>query len=1733
MRKRLLSGILAFAMILTTFLSNVTVIAAAGENEAKIGDTEYATLTDAISAATDGDTVEVLGDVTVASTITVSKSITLTAADAVTVKRGDAFKPALFKVQKATLTLSGALTIEGNAKAYGSLVLCTGGTAASPSALVMNEGVTLQNNQHGNYSYGGAVSLEGAASFTMNGGTIANCGNSSVSNKGKATSAGGGAVRAAATSSASPAIVMNDGRIENCFGVVGGAVLLINNYAKNDASFTMNGGVISGCVAGTSLTAVNGWGGAVFLFNKAKADADYTTATINGGEITGCKANEAGVLGMNRGVSSNPYNGGKYYVLGGHIYGNTVGYNGVYNGEPGKWYGQSVHVQGLSFNGEALLTIGGNALIEDEGYLAQKSAFIDVRDDFTGKFDMYVPYGSENGQVVAKAITADGAASEAASSIAGKIGITNALFGEDGNFQYDEKGNIVRKHSAVVDPDNANQYILGDYVDTCTVSFVADGVVVDTLTVDAGTILTDADYPAVPEKDGCTGEWNKVTDPITADTTIEAVYTPKAPGSSSTHVTKELFTIQCTAKHEHNWLCNWFGSHVVYNKDMAYDEARGVWTCSAYVKLGNFLNLTTIRNGYFGGMTHHYDVARPVIHLYWDPDATGLNSQGKEVTGLWLPDGEQTVDVYCYTAPAAPSNTALEKLSAKWIWMRDCNKTSQYLKVTSAGLYLLPGTYELGETYQDGGKFYCKLTITDLAPYVEKFNAKFTDDTYAVCEEHTTAEFTYVLRYNGSTTDYKQDGTGWVIDDSSYANNTEKLNGKTLWVAAGRTVTYTDGVPDAVIFEDQVYDTTKGSTTPAWQGEEPTREGYTFAGWTPVLAETVDESVVYTALWKANEYIVTFDANGGDDLSGFTKRVTYDSAYGALMTPSREGHTFAGWYDENGELVTSSTIYKFTKNTMLTAHWTINTFDVIFVDENGETVDTITVDWNTVLTEDMCPAVPEKEGYNGAWDLPADGVTADIMVKPVYTIKQFTVTFVAEGVVVDTITVDWNTVLTDGQYPAVPEKDGYTGVWNKVTAPITEDTTIEAVYTPKAPGSSSTHVTKELFTLHCTTDDDHQDQVYNWFGSHVTYVKNSLAYDEERGVWTAEASISKTGMATILMTANRSWGGTKHYCDVTPYTMKLYWDPNATGLNSQGKEVTGLWLPEEDYVVDVYCYTAPAAPSNAALEKMSANLMWLRDCNNLKQYLKVTSNSKLIAGTYEVGEMTGNKTDGFYCTLTITDLAPYVEKFNAKFTDDTYVVCEEHTTAEFTYVLKYTGSTTDYKQDGTGWTVDASSYENNTEKMNGKTLWVAAARTVTYTDGVSDAVIFEDQVYDTTKGSTTPAWDGEEPAREGYTFTGWNPEVAETVDESVAYVAQWTANQYWVGFDSNGGEDLTDYYKRVTFDSAYGKLPAPEREAYDFAGWYDENGDLVTAESIYQFAKNTMLTAHWTLKTFTVTFEAEGETVDTIVVDWGTVLTDEDYPEVPAKEGYTGAWNVVTDPITADTTIEAVYTINTYTVTFEAEGETVDTIVVDWGTVLTDEDYPEVPAKEGYTGAWNVVTDPITADTTIEAVYTINTYTVTFEAEGETVDTIVVDWGTVLTDEDYPEVPAKEGYTGAWNVVTDPITEDTTIEAVYTINTYTVTIVDEDGNVIGTITVEHGDIITAEDLPAVPAKEGYTGKWIIPADGITGDTTIVPEYTKVAPPVDTGDYAPIALPVALAGIAALVFCMKKREEDAE
>lgn len=62
--------------------------------------------------------------------------------------------------------------------------------------------------------------------------------------------------------------------------------------------------------------------------------------------------------------------------------------------------------------------------------------------------------------------------------------------------------------------------------------------------------------------------------------------------------------------------------------------------------------------------------------------------------------------------------------------------------------------------------------------------------------------------------------------------------------------------------------------------------------------------------------------------------------------------------------------------------------------------------------------------------------------------------------------------------------------------------------------------------------------------------------------------------------------------------------------------------------------------------------------------------------------------------------------------------------------------------------------------------------TVTYTDGVDRETVFEDQVYTVAEGEATPPFGGT-PARDGYIFNGWRPEVAATVTEDATYIAQW------------------------------------------------------------------------------------------------------------------------------------------------------------------------------------------------------------------------------------------------------------------------------------------------------------------------------------------------------------------------
>lgn len=177
---------------------------------------------------------------------------------------------------------------------------------------------------------------------------------------------------------------------------------------------------------------------------------------------------------------------------------------------------------------------------------------------------------------------------------------------------------------------------------------------------------------------------------------------------------------------------------------------------------------------------------------------------------------------------------------------------------------------------------------------------------------------------------------------------------------------------------------------------EPSRTGYTFAGWytaarggNKISADsdvTITSNQTLYAHWNANVYRVTFVGNGGKMGSTTTKDVSYGSEYGDLskITATRTGYTFTGWYTaaSGGTKVTSTTKVTQTKNHTLYAQWKLGTYTVTLNAAGGQlskssiTV-TYTQKYGTIPT-------PTKIGYTFlGWYTASSGgtrVTSDTRV---------------------------------------------------------------------------------------------------------------------------------------------------------------------------------------------------------------------------------------------------------------------------------------------------------------------------------------------------------------------------------------------------------------------------------------------------------------------------------------------------------------------------------------------------------------------------------------------------------------------------------------------------------------------------------------------------------------------------------------------------------------------------------
>ena len=155
---------------------------------------------------------------------------------------------------------------------------------------------------------------------------------------------------------------------------------------------------------------------------------------------------------------------------------------------------------------------------------------------------------------------------------------------------------------------------------------------------------------------------------------------------------------------------------------------------------------------------------------------------------------------------------------------------------------------------------------------------------------------------------------------------------KVYYKKIGYTVTYEPGEHGA--FTAKAYNAKHGDNTPAFDGETTGEPGWTFAGWTPDVAETVTGDATYTAKWTQNEYTVTYvpGEHGTFDSQSYNKKHYGDNtpAFDGETT-GEPGWTFAGWTPDVAETVTGDATY--------TAKWTQNEYTVTYVPGEHGTFD--------------------------------------------------------------------------------------------------------------------------------------------------------------------------------------------------------------------------------------------------------------------------------------------------------------------------------------------------------------------------------------------------------------------------------------------------------------------------------------------------------------------------------------------------------------------------------------------------------------------------------------------------------------------------------------------------------------------------------------------------------------------------------------------------------------------------
>ena len=1072
----------------------------------------------------------------------------------------------------------------------------------------------------------------------------------------------------------------------------------------------------------------------------------------------------------------------------------------------------------------------------------------------------------------------------------------------------------------------------------------------------------------------------------------------------------------------------WVNNVYTWEKDkytITFNTDGGNFIADKTVEWGETLNLPTpTKTGYTFAGWYNGDTQFT---------ATTMPKQSLTLTARWTANTDTAYKVEHYWQNLADDGYTLHETE---------NKTGTTGSTTAAAAKSYPG-FTAGTVTQ--------ITIAADGSTVVRINYTRNSYTLTVDADNGTAVSEKSYKFGAAITKPSADPTktgytfdGWdkTIPDTMPANN---LTVKAQWTINKYTITFnTDG-------GSKIDPITQNYGTKITAPKDPTKTGYTFTGWDMEIPKTMPaENVTVTATWKINQYTITFDTDGGSAVKSITQ--DYGTKITAPANPAKEGYTFAGWSEKIPETMPA-------ENVTVKAQWTINKYTITFDTDGGSEVASITQNYGAAIT---APANPAKEGYTFAgWDenIPANMPAKNMTIKAKWKINQYTVTFKNGDEVVKSAEMNYGSTITA---PAVPVKEGHTfkgwqGYTTNMTVPARNVTfaaqwTINQYTLTFKNGETVYKTITQNYGTAIAKPADPTKTGYTFDGWDKEIPETMPAGDMTiKAKWTANQytvtfdSAGGSACESKTVTYDQPYG-TLPRPTKEGYTFTGWYDNNTliydtTLYRTAGdKKLTAHW--------GIVSYTITYSVDNKILENVNDTREFGARLDKLYTYTKTG---------YTVSEWT--QSDGSQPPATMPAKQVYLYA----------------TTTPISYTISYQlNGGTNAESNPASYTVESGEIKLAAPSREGYTFrgWKSGTTTEMAPVIAADSIGSRsyEAVWQVNSHTLKYVLDGKETtrtvnygetvtvtppdAKTGYTFSGWKLEGATAKngqftmpDNDVTITGSFSANQYTVKFDANGGSECENI--TVTYDGKYTDLPTTTRTGYTFDGWYD-GSTKVTADTVVKITADQTLTARWTANKYTVMFDANGGSACEDI----TVTYDGKYPTLPAptKEGYTfDGWfdgetqvksgDAVT--ITGNQTLTAHWSINTYTITYQVDGQTVKTESVTYG-----EDIPAYTyTKTGYdVSAWNsVVPKKMPArNLTFTATTKVHQHSLTYMLDGEMKSQAPVNYGTAVAVQ---ADPTKTGYTfSGWTVSgAEPVDgkftmpdNNVTITGSFSANTYTV-----------------------------------------------------------------------------------------------